>query len=77
MSPLSSAEAISSELRADRLSVAGLITPPIIFASQLGFTQEQSTQMVAVSLIASGILSAIQMTRIPIPFTKVSSLLRF
>ncbi|GAA5903348.1 hypothetical protein JCM6882_008144 [Rhodosporidiobolus microsporus] len=50
--------------------LAGLITPPIIFASQLGFNAERQNQMVAVSLISSGILSILQMSRFPIPFTK-------
>ncbi|BGP52148.1 hypothetical protein JCM10450v2_008119 [Rhodotorula kratochvilovae] len=50
--------------------LAGLITPPIIFASQLGFSGNRQNQMVAVSLIASGFLSMIQMTRVPLPFTK-------
>ncbi|GAA5997477.1 nucleobase:cation symporter-2 family protein [Rhodotorula paludigena] len=50
--------------------LAGLITPPIIFAGQLGFSPAQQTQMVAVSLIASGFLSMVQMTRFPIPFTR-------
>ncbi|KAL8281041.1 hypothetical protein RQP46_006720 [Phenoliferia psychrophenolica] len=49
--------------------LAGLITPPIIFANQLGFGASVQTQMVAVSLMASGILSCVQMTRFPIPFT--------
>lgn len=50
--------------------LAGLITPPIIFAGQLGFDGGRQNQMVAVSLIASGFLSMIQMTRMPIPFTR-------
>ncbi|KPV72973.1 uncharacterized protein RHOBADRAFT_17422 [Rhodotorula graminis WP1] len=49
--------------------LAGLITPPIIFAGQLGFSGARQNQMVAVSLLASGILSIVQMTRVPIPFT--------
>ncbi|SCZ88404.1 BZ3500_MvSof-1268-A1-R1_Chr10-2g02947 [Microbotryum saponariae] len=50
--------------------LAGLVTPPIIFANQLGFNPAQQNQAVAVSLIASGFLSAIQMSRFAIPFTK-------
>ncbi|SCV73722.1 BQ2448_6152 [Microbotryum intermedium] len=50
--------------------LAGLVTPPIIFANQLGFNAAQQNQAVAVSLIASGFLSAIQMSRFAIPFTK-------
>lgn len=49
--------------------LAGIITPPIILASQLGISGSAQNQMVAVSLIASGILSAVQMTRVRIPFT--------
>ncbi|KAI5476407.1 hypothetical protein MNV49_007785 [Pseudohyphozyma bogoriensis] len=43
--------------------------PPIIFANQLGFDGGMQNQMVAVSLIASGILSCLQMSRFAIPFT--------
>ncbi|KAL8287462.1 hypothetical protein RQP46_003320 [Phenoliferia psychrophenolica] len=50
--------------------LAGLIAPPIIMAGELGFDSRQQNQMVAVSLIAAGILSCIQMSRFPIPFTK-------
>ncbi|KAM0753435.1 xanthine/uracil permease [Meredithblackwellia eburnea MCA 4105] len=50
--------------------IAGLITPPIIFASSLSLDAAMQNQMVAVSLISSGILSCVQMTRYPIPFTK-------
>ncbi|KDE06871.1 hypothetical protein MVLG_02906 [Microbotryum lychnidis-dioicae p1A1 Lamole] len=50
--------------------LAGLVTPPIIFANQLGFNPAQQNQAVAVSLIASGFLSALQMSRFAIPFTK-------
>lgn len=46
--------------------IAGLITPPIIFASQLALTPDYQTYMVSASLIASGILSMIQMSRIRI-----------
>lgn len=44
--------------------------PPIILSSQLGFSPETQNQMTAVSLIASGILSCVQMTRFRIPRTK-------
>jgi xanthine/uracil permease len=49
--------------------LGGLITPPIIFANELGFSGSTQNQMVAVSLIACGMLSAVQMTRIKLPFT--------
>ena len=48
--------------------LAGLITPPIIFANELGFDAGIQNQMVAVSLIASGILSCVQMTRFAVRF---------
>lgn len=50
--------------------LAGVITPPIIFANQLGFDSGTTNYMVAASLITSGILSAVQMTRFRIPFQK-------
>ncbi|KAK4700913.1 hypothetical protein P7C70_g5330, partial [Phenoliferia sp. Uapishka_3] len=50
--------------------LAGLIAPPIIMAGNLGFDAKQQNQMVAVSLIAAGILSCVQMSRFPIPFTR-------
>jgi uracil-xanthine permease len=51
--------------------LAGVITPPTIFASSLGLSgTPYANYMVASSLIASGICSAIQMTRFKIPFTE-------
>jgi len=53
--------------------LAGVITPPTIFASQLGLNgTPYAVYMVSSSLIASGICSAIQMTRFKIPFTKAT-----
>jgi xanthine/uracil permease len=43
--------------------IAGLITPPIIFASALNLPGDLQAYMISASLIASGILSAIQMSR--------------
>ncbi|KAK8218933.1 purine permease [Phyllosticta capitalensis] len=43
--------------------LAGVITPPIILASSANFTTEQQRYLVSTSLIVSGILSAIQITR--------------
>merc|ERR1712230_302300 len=50
--------------------LAGLITPPLIMSTQLGFDSQTQNQMVAVSLIVSGLLSAVQITRFRIPRTK-------
>lgn len=50
--------------------LAGVITPPIIFASQLGFAQDYQSYLISASLIASGILSMVQMSRIKIPKTR-------
>jgi len=48
--------------------LAGIITPPIIFASELNFNGDLQNYMVAASLIVSGILSSLQMTRWKIPY---------
>ncbi|KAE8244807.1 hypothetical protein A4X13_0g6244 [Tilletia indica] len=48
--------------------LAGLITPPIIFASSLALPPATQSYMISSSLIACGFLSAIQMSRIPLPF---------
>lgn len=48
--------------------LAGLITPPIILSSSLNLPPEMQSYLVSASLISSGILSAIQMSRIPLPF---------
>ncbi|KIL60951.1 hypothetical protein M378DRAFT_167457 [Amanita muscaria Koide BX008] len=44
--------------------LAGLITPPIIFASTLNLDNATSTYMISASLIGCGILSLVQMSRI-------------
>ncbi|CCL99902.1 uncharacterized protein FIBRA_01927 [Fibroporia radiculosa] len=44
--------------------LAGLITPPIIFASSLNLDSSFSAYMISASLIGSGILSLVQMSRI-------------
>ncbi|EGN94967.1 hypothetical protein SERLA73DRAFT_60987 [Serpula lacrymans var. lacrymans S7.3] len=43
--------------------LAGLITPPIIFASSLALDGETSAYMISASLIGCGILSLVQMSR--------------
>ncbi|GAA99127.1 uncharacterized protein L969DRAFT_94305 [Mixia osmundae IAM 14324] len=49
--------------------LAGVITPPIILASELGFGPSLQNYLVSSAFIASGILSAAQMTRFRFPFT--------
>ncbi|TCD60059.1 hypothetical protein EIP91_010793 [Steccherinum ochraceum] len=44
--------------------LAGLITPPIIFASALSLDAETSAYMISASLIGCGILSLVQMSRL-------------
>lgn len=44
--------------------LAGVITPPIIFASELSLPAEMQSYMISASLIASGLLSMVQMSRI-------------
>jgi hypothetical protein len=44
--------------------IAGLITPPIIFANYLALDASYQSYMISASLISSGILSMIQMSRI-------------
>ncbi|GJE87281.1 xanthine/uracil permease [Phanerochaete sordida] len=44
--------------------LAGLITPPIIFASALSLDAETSSYMISASLIGCGILSLVQMSRL-------------
>ncbi|KAI9467195.1 xanthine/uracil permease [Lactarius psammicola] len=46
------------------MTTAGLITPPIIFASALNLDATTSAYMVSASLIGCGILSFVQMSRI-------------
>ncbi|KAL9936195.1 hypothetical protein V8E36_005037 [Tilletia maclaganii] len=50
--------------------LAGLITPPIIFSSALSLPAETQAYMISSSLIVSGICSAIQMSRIQLPFNR-------
>jgi len=52
--------------------LAGVITPPIIFASSIGLSgTPTAVYMVCASLIASGLLSAVQMSRFRIPYTNI------
>ncbi|KAH9931655.1 xanthine/uracil permease [Epithele typhae] len=46
--------------------LAGLITPPIIFASALSLDSATSAYMISASLIGAGILSLVQLSRIPL-----------
>ncbi|KAG8838930.1 hypothetical protein FRC18_002158 [Serendipita sp. 400] len=46
--------------------LAGLITPPIIFSSALSLDASTSSYLISSSLIGCGILSAVQMARIPL-----------
>lgn len=46
--------------------LAGLITPPIILSQALNLTDEVASYLVSASLIASGLLSLIQITCIPL-----------
>ncbi|KAI9069610.1 Xanthine/uracil permease [Trametes sanguinea] len=46
--------------------LAGLITPPIIFASALNLDSATSAYMISASLIGCGILSLVQLSRIPL-----------
>ncbi|KAF8967473.1 xanthine/uracil permease [Flammula alnicola] len=56
--------AISSGLQHALAMLAGLITPPIIFASALSLDAQTSAYMISASLIGCGILSLVQMSRI-------------
>ncbi|PPQ75313.1 hypothetical protein CVT26_015292 [Gymnopilus dilepis] len=56
--------AISSGLQHALAMLAGLITPPIIFASALNLDGATSAYMISASLIGCGILSLVQMSRI-------------
>ncbi|KAK0207109.1 xanthine/uracil permease [Desarmillaria ectypa] len=58
--------AISSGFQHALAMLAGLITPPIIFASALSLDDELSAYMISASLIGCGILSLVQMSRIPL-----------
>lgn len=46
--------------------LAGLITPPVILSSALALPADQQAYLVSASLISAGILSAVQMSRIPL-----------
>ncbi|KAI0713197.1 xanthine/uracil permease [Fomitopsis betulina] len=56
--------AVTAGLQHALAMLAGLITPPIIFASSLALDPETSAYMISASLIGSGILSLVQMSRI-------------
>ncbi|KAF9445332.1 purine permease [Macrolepiota fuliginosa MF-IS2] len=56
--------AISSGLQHALAMLAGLITPPIIFASTLNLPPDVSAYMISASLIGCGILSLVQISRI-------------
>ncbi|GLB34295.1 putative xanthine uracil permease [Lyophyllum shimeji] len=56
--------AISSGLQHALAMLAGLITPPIIFASVLHLDPATSAYMISASLIGCGILSLVQMSRL-------------
>lgn len=56
--------ALSCGLQHALAMLAGLITPPIIFASSLNLDQEMQSYMVSASLIGCGILSLVQMSRL-------------
>ncbi|KAJ7216149.1 xanthine/uracil permease [Mycena rebaudengoi] len=58
--------AIANGLQHALAMLAGLITPPIIFASALNLDSETSSYMISASLIGCGILSLVQMSRIPL-----------
>ncbi|KAJ7089093.1 Xanthine/uracil permease [Mycena epipterygia] len=55
--------AITSGLQHALAMLAGLITPPIIFASALSLDSATSAYMISASLIGCGILSLVQMSR--------------
>lgn len=55
--------AISSGLQHALAMLAGLITPPIIFASTLNLDNQTSAYLISASLIGCGILSLVQMSR--------------
>ncbi|TDL30071.1 Xanthine/uracil permease [Rickenella mellea] len=56
--------ALSCGLQHALAMLAGLITPPIIFASSLNLDSATQSYMVSASLIGCGILSLVQMSRI-------------
>ncbi|AGO10889.1 AaceriAFR622Wp [[Ashbya] aceris (nom. inval.)] len=50
--------------------LAGVITPPILIAATANFDDETQQYLVGASLVVSGILSMVQITRVRIPYTK-------
>ncbi|KAI9056562.1 Xanthine/uracil permease [Trametes sanguinea] len=56
--------AAASGLQHALAMLAGLITPPIIFANALNLDAETSAYMISASLIGCGILSLVQMSRL-------------
>ncbi|KAJ7510694.1 xanthine/uracil permease [Mycena galericulata] len=56
--------AIASGLQHALAMLAGLITPPIIFASALNLDSATSSYMISASLIGCGILSLVQISRL-------------
>ncbi|KAJ7137301.1 permease family-domain-containing protein [Mycena filopes] len=58
--------AMASGLQHALAMLAGLITPPIIFASALSLDSATSSYMISASLIGCGILSLVQISRIPL-----------
>ncbi|KAF9477425.1 xanthine/uracil permease [Pholiota conissans] len=58
--------AIATGLQHALAMLAGLITPPIIFASTLNLDPSTSAYMISASLIGCGILSLVQISRIPL-----------
>ncbi|CAK5272465.1 unnamed protein product [Mycena citricolor] len=58
--------AMASGLQHALAMLAGLITPPIIFANSLSLDPKTSAYMISASLIGCGILSLLQISRIPI-----------
>ncbi|KAI0352821.1 Xanthine/uracil permease [Trametes cingulata] len=56
--------AAASGLQHALAMLAGLITPPIIFANALNLDSETSAYMISASLIGCGILSLVQMSRL-------------
>ncbi|KAF8963237.1 permease family-domain-containing protein [Flammula alnicola] len=60
------AVAIATGLQHALAMLAGLITPPIIFASALSLDSATSAYMISASLIGCGILSLVQISRLPL-----------
>ncbi|KAJ7681359.1 permease family-domain-containing protein [Mycena rosella] len=58
--------AMASGLQHALAMLAGLITPPIIFASALNLDSKTSSYMISASLIGCGILSLVQISRLPL-----------